>query len=139
MVMVSSRKNISTETPWEPIFGYSRVVRVGPYVYVSGTTATDKSGNIVGIGNPYMQSIQIIKNIQTALQRVNASLTDVVRTRIYTTNINNWEKIGQAHLEFFKEIRPACTLVEVSHLISPEILVEMGSRCSTELSIKLLL
>jgi enamine deaminase RidA (YjgF/YER057c/UK114 family) len=137
--MVSSRKNISTETPWEPIFGYSRVVRVGPYVYVSGTTATDKSGNIVGIGNPYMQSIQIIKNIQTALQRVNASLTDVVRTRIYTTNINNWEKIGQAHLEFFKEIRPACTLVEVSHLISPEILVEMGSRCSTELSIKLLL
>jgi enamine deaminase RidA (YjgF/YER057c/UK114 family) len=122
---MASRKNISTETPWEPIFGYSRIVRVGPYVYVSGTTATDKSGNIIGIDNPYMQSIQIIKNIQTALQKVDASLNDVVRTRIYTTNINNWEKIGQAHLEFFREIRPACTLVEVSHLISPEILVEM--------------
>jgi enamine deaminase RidA (YjgF/YER057c/UK114 family) len=123
--MMVSRKNISTETPWERIFGYSRIVRVGPYVYVSGTTATDKSGNVVGIGNPYMQSIQIIKNIQTALQRVDASLTDIVRTRIYTTNIIYWEKIGQAHLEFFKEIRSACTLVEVSHLISPEILVEM--------------
>jgi enamine deaminase RidA (YjgF/YER057c/UK114 family) len=122
---MASRKNISTETPWESIFGYSRVVRVGPYVYVSGTTATDKSGNIIGIGNPYMQSIQIIKNIQTALQKVDASLNNVARTRIYTTNINNWEKIGQAHLEFFREIRPACTLVEVSHLISPEILVEM--------------
>jgi enamine deaminase RidA (YjgF/YER057c/UK114 family) len=122
---MASRKNISTETPWEPIFGYSRIVRVGPYVYVSGTTATDKSGNIIGIDNPYMQSIQIIKNIQTALQKVDASLNDVVRIRIYTTNINNWEKIGQAHLEFFREIRPACTLVEVSHLISPEILVEM--------------
>jgi enamine deaminase RidA (YjgF/YER057c/UK114 family) len=92
---------------------------------VSGTTATDKSGNVVGIGNPYMQSIQIIINIQTALQRVDASLTDILRTRIYTTNIIYWEKIGQAHLEFFKEIRPACTLVEVSHLISPEILVEI--------------
>jgi enamine deaminase RidA (YjgF/YER057c/UK114 family) len=123
--MTVSRKNISTETPWEQIFGYSRIVRIGPYVYVSGTTATDKSGNVVGIGNPYMQSIQIIINIQTALQRVDASLTDIVRTRIYTTNIIYWEKIGQAHLEFFKEIRPACTLVEVSHLISPEILVEI--------------
>jgi enamine deaminase RidA (YjgF/YER057c/UK114 family) len=123
--MIVSRKNISTETSWEIIFDYSRVVRVGLYVYVSGTTATDKSGNIVGIGNPYIQSIQIIKIIQTALQRADASLNNVVRTRIYTTNINNWEKIGQAHLEFFKEIRPECTLVEVSHLICPEILVEM--------------
>ena len=123
--MTVSRKNISTETPWESIFGYSRVVRIGPYVYVSGTTATDKSGNIIGIDNPYMQSIQIIKNIQTALQRVDAHLTDVIRTRIYTTNIGNWEKIGQAHLEFFKEIRPACTLVEVNRLVSPEMLVEM--------------
>ena len=123
--MTVSRKNISTETPWEQIFGYSRIARIGPYVYVSGTTATDKSGNVVGIGNPYMQSIQIIINIQTALQRVDASLTDIVRTRIYTTNIIYWEKIGQAHLEFFKEIRPACTLVEVNRLVSPEMLVEM--------------
>jgi enamine deaminase RidA (YjgF/YER057c/UK114 family) len=123
--MKVSRKNISTETPWESIFGYSRVVRIGPYVYVSGTTATDKSGNVVGISNPYTQSIQIIKNIQVALHKVDASLNNVIRTRIYTTNINNWEKIGQAHLEFFREIRPACTLVEVSHLISPEMLVEM--------------
>jgi len=123
--MKVSRKNISTETPWESIFGYSRAVRIGPYVYVSGTTATDKSGNVVGIGDPYTQSIQIMKNIQAALQKVDASLNDVVRTRIYTTNISNWEKIGQAHLEFFKEIRPACTLVEVSHLVSSEMLVEM--------------
>src|SRR5919202_853101 len=122
---MASRKNISTETPWEAIFGYPRVVRVGSYICVSGTTATDKSGNIMGIGNPYMQSIQIIKNIQAALQKVDASLNDVIRTRIYTTNINNWERIGQARLEFFKEIRPACTLVEVSHLISSEMLVEM--------------
>ena len=123
--MAMSRKNVSTQTPWEPIFGYSRIVRVGPFVFVSGTTATDKSGNVIGIGDPYTQSIQIMKNIQAALQKVDASLNDVVRTRIYTTNINNWEKIGQAHLEFFKEIRPTCTLVEVSSLISPEILVEM--------------
>ena len=123
--MAMSRKNVSTQTPWEPIFGYSRIVRVGPFVFVSGTTATDKSGNVIGIGNPYEQAVQIIKNIQTALQMVDARLNDVVRTRIYTTNINNWEKIGQAHLEFFKEIRPTCTLVEVSSLISPEILVEM--------------
>ena len=93
--MTVSRKNISTETPWEQIFGYSRIVRIGPYVYVSGTTATDKSGNVVGIGNPYMQSIQIIINIQTALQRVDASLTDIVRTRIYTTNIIYWEKLDK--------------------------------------------
>lgn len=119
------RKNFSSGTRWESIVGYSRAVKIGPYVHVSGTTATDKAGNIIGIGNPYIQAIQIIKNIQTALQAVDATLKDVVRTRIYVTDINNWKKIGQAHLEFFNGINPACTLVEVSHLISPEILVEI--------------
>ena len=119
------RKNFSSGTRWEPIIGYSRAVKIGPYVHVSGTTATDKAGNIIGIGNPYTQAIQIMKNIQTALQAVDATLKDVVRTRIYVTDINNWKKIGQAHLEFFNGINPACTLVEVSRLISPETLVEI--------------
>jgi enamine deaminase RidA (YjgF/YER057c/UK114 family) len=119
------RKNVSSETQWELVLGYSRVVRLGDSVYVSGTTATDKEGNIVGVANPYAQTIQIIKNIQMALQAVGASLKDVVRTRMYVTDINNWKKVGQAHAEFFKQIRPASTLVEVSHLINPEILVEI--------------
>jgi enamine deaminase RidA (YjgF/YER057c/UK114 family) len=105
--------------------GYSRAVKVGDFVFVSGTTATNKEGNIVGLGNPYLQTIQIIKNIQTALQIVGSCLEDVVRTRIYVTDINNWEKVGQAHAEYFNQIRPAATLVEVSRLINPEILVEM--------------
>jgi len=119
------RKNVSSGTQWELALGYSRVVRLGDSVYVSGTTATDKEGHIVGVANPYAQTIQVIKNIQTALQAVGASLKDVVRTRMYVTDINNWKKVGQAHAEFFKEIRPASTLVEVSRLINPEILVEM--------------
>ena len=119
------RKNVSSETQWELVLGYSRVVRLGDSVYVSGTTATDKEGNIVGVANPYSQTMQIIKNIQTALQAVGASLKDVVRTRMYVTDINNWKKVGQAHAEFFKQIRPASTLVEVSRLINPEILVEI--------------
>lgn len=119
------RKNVSSGTRWELILGYSRVVRLGDSVYVSGTTATDKEGNIVGVANPYAQTIQVIKNIQTALQAAGASLKDVVRTRMYVTDINNWKKVGQAHAEFFKQIRPASTLVEVSRLINPEILVEM--------------
>jgi enamine deaminase RidA (YjgF/YER057c/UK114 family) len=120
------RKNYSSGTRWESIVGYSRAVRLGDAVYISGTTATDKEGAIVGIGNPYIQTIQIIKNIEIALQAVSAAiLRDVVRTRIYVTDINNWEKVGQAHAEYFNQIRPATTLVEVSRLINPEILVEM--------------
>lgn len=120
------RKNYSSGTRWEFIVGYSRAVRLGDSVYVSGTTATNREGAIVGIGNPYIQTIQIIKNIEIALQAVSAAiLRDVVRTRIYVTDINNWEKVGQAHAEYFNQIRPATTLVEVSRLINPEILVEM--------------
>ncbi|MDQ6723999.1 MAG: RidA family protein [Thermoproteota archaeon] len=119
------RKNFSSGTLWESTVGYSRAVRIGDFVYVSGTTSTDKEGKIAGIGNSYLQTIQIIKKIETALQALDARLKDVVRTRIYVTDINNWEKVGKAHAEFFKEIHPACTLVEVRSLITPKILVEI--------------
>ncbi len=123
--MSKERINIRSHAPWEDIVGYSRAVRVGNHVFVSGTTATDLNGNLVGINNPYEQTIKCLKNIESALINAGTNLSEVVRTRMYVKNINDWEEIGRAHGEFFKNIKPASTMVEVNNLINPEMLIEI--------------
>lgn len=132
------RKYFSSGSHWESIVGYSRSVRIGDFIYISGTTATNEQGNIIGINNPYLQTVQIITNLRMALEGLGASLEDIVRTRIYVTDISNWKEIGKAHSEYFRHIRPATTMVEVSRLINSDILVEIEaeavlSRCEESL------
>ena len=121
------RENISSGTKWEPVVGYSRAVKVGNQVFIAGTTATTEEGSLIGVGDPYAQTVQIIRNIEKALKKAGGTLENIVANRIYVTHIEHWQEVGRAHGEYFKNIRPATTLVEVKGLVEPEMLVEIDS------------